>query len=306
MPFIAIHGTFRVLSETPSGKATGFEPDGDSMQFRPNKPSHLDKLKKLKQPYRLSKVGSTQLRFEGIDALEIHFAAGKQAGTVHQPLNLALEARDRLVKLSGVGPLNYVPPQNIRVKPPAVHDGAKGWILSRSLEVHGRPVAFVFAGDCPHTDGSAVNVTRAMVAKSLNAKMLRNGEAYPLFYDTLFADLRAELADAVRKARSARRGLWKADRTAGLAVTGVKNLEDHGVIFPKLFRRLAEFYGSGGKSLANFKDWMAAKEEPVLDLDTANSTHFDTYIKVSGKTVRLTKDPARLVFMSAKGKASWL
>jgi endonuclease YncB( thermonuclease family) len=306
MPFTAIAGTFRLVSKSASGKPTGFQPDGDSLQFKPQKPKLLDKLQKLMNPYRLTSIGSTQLRFEGIDALELHFAAGK-AGIVRQPLALAREARDRLVTLAALDPVDYAPPDRIRVVPPVLHDGAQGWILSRSLEVYGRPVAFAFVGDCPHADGASVHATEAMVAESLNARMLEAGEAYPLFYDSLFADLRAELAKASQRAKLAGRGLWPSDQSAtGCRVSGVASLEDHGVLFPKLFRRLAEYYGTGGKALSKFPAWLAARQERVLDLDTTNSTHFDTYVEVSGSTVKLAKDPARLVFTSATRKSAWM
>jgi hypothetical protein len=168
-------------------------------------------------------------------------------------------------------------------------------------------VAFVFAGACPHKDGASVMLTPQMLDGSLNAAMLEAGEAYPLYYDTLFADLRARLAESVQQARAAGAGLWPKDRSlGGCEVRGIPSLQDHGVLFPKLFRRLAEFYGTGGRLLSKFPAWLEAKQEPVLDLDTTNITHFDTYVKVAGSTVTLTKDPSRLVFTSAKGKTPWL
>jgi endonuclease YncB( thermonuclease family) len=305
MSFVTIRGTFRLVGRTKTGTATGFEPDGDSMQFRPDQPKLLDRLEKLMSPYRLSSIGSTQLRFEGIDALELHFAA-KSAGVVHQPRPLADDARDHLVTKAKLDPVHYRAPDHIRVQPPAAHDGARGYILSRALEVHGRPVAFVFAGDTANKDGSDVKLTSALLRKSLNYEMLRAGQAYPLFYDTLFADLRAALAAAVHQAKQAKRGLWGSDRTlGGIHVASVAQLEERGVVFPKLFRRLADFFATG-KPLSNFPTWLAASKERVLDLDTTNNTHFDTYVSVAGGKVKLKKSPDRLVFVSAKGKTPWL
>jgi hypothetical protein len=48
-------------------------------------------------------------------------------------------------------------------------------------------------------------------------------------------------------------------------------LENIGVVFPKLFRRLAEFFGGGGKQLSQFPAWVAATKERVLDLDTTTT-----------------------------------
>jgi len=304
MPFVVIKGAFRVVSRTKSGNETGFEPDGDSIQFRPDKPKLLDRLERLSSAYRLSAVGSTQLRFEGIDALELHFAAGK-AGLTHQPRPLADRARDHLVTKAGLDPVHYTPPDNIRVKPPAIHDGARGYILSRSLEVHGRPVSFVFAGDPPEKDGTEVQLHAPRLETSLNYEMLESGNAYPLFYDTLFADLRTALASAATAASQAGRGLWPKDETLkGLAPKSVADLQASGVVFPKLFRRLAEFFGTGAKSLTKFHAWLTEKKERVLDLDTTNNTHLDTYVAVHDGTVKLTKDPGRLVFVSATSKSN--
>ena len=70
---------------------------------------------------------------------------------------------------------------------------------------------------------------------------------------------------------------------------------------------LAEYFGDGKTSLAEFKVRLEAKGERVLDLDTANSTHFDTYVHVAGNKVSLTKDPERLVFTSASSTVqSWV
>ncbi|HUK83543.1 MAG TPA: nuclease [Verrucomicrobiae bacterium] len=307
MPFTVIKGTFRLVSKTSTGKPTGFEPDGDSMQFKPDKPKLLDKLQKLASPYRLTSIGSTQLRFEGIDALELHFTAGK-AGVTHQPRPLADDARDELVKHLGLAPVSYKPPQKIRVLPPAIHDGMRGWILSRSLEVHGRPVSFVFGGDAAEKDGSSVMLDTALLKNSANYQMLSSGQAYPLFYDSLFADLRNALAQASASAKAAHAGLWGQDLTSmGLTTSSIKSLQAKGVVFPKLFRRLAEYFGSGHQSLSGFKAWLAAKQERVLDLDTTNSTHFDTYVDVGGSKVSLNKSPDRLVFTSATSKsAPWV
>jgi uncharacterized protein (DUF952 family) len=225
----------------------------------------------------------------------------------HQPRPLADEGRDHLVTKAGLDPVGYKPPQNIRVQPPAPRDGARGYILSRSLEVHGRPVSFVFVGEAPDKDGATIRLDAALLRQSLNYEMLAAGEAYPLFYDTLFYDLRDTLADAARDARSKGRGLWPADRTQVGAKTGsIPELEANAVIFPKLFRRLAEYFGSGAKKLDKFPAWVAAKEERVLDLDTTNNTHFDSYIAVNNGSATLTKAPERLVFVSAKGKAPWM
>lgn len=87
MPFLVVTGTFHLVGRTPSGNPSGFEPDGDSVQFRPTDQSLLDRVTRVGSPYRPTSIGSTQLRFEGIDALELHFDGS------HQPRPLADRAR---------------------------------------------------------------------------------------------------------------------------------------------------------------------------------------------------------------------
>jgi endonuclease YncB( thermonuclease family) len=305
MPFILIQGTFHLVGQTQAGNPTGFEPDGDSIQFKPASPQLLDRLTQLARPYRLTSIGSTQLRFEGIDALELHF------GSTHQPRPLADQAREFLTGELGLNPVAYRPPRNLQVKPPVASDAAPGYILSRSLEVNGRPVAFAFAGTPPQPDGTEVFLRAPQLKRSLNYRSLAAGHAYPLFYDTLFADLRQTLTQAVAAARQATLGLWPADRSdSGLAVASQTDLEQGGVIFPKLFRRLSDFLGQQPGGLGGFLPWLAATDEQVLDLTVNNFTHFDNVLDVQGTTVRMLRRPEELVFISAKttspNVAPWL
>jgi endonuclease YncB( thermonuclease family) len=304
MPFTLIEGTFHLVSRRADGTERGFQPDGDSLQFRPRTPALLDRLIQLQHPYRLSPIGSVQLRFEGIDALELHFLGAAQ----HQPRPLADHARDAVTGLLGLNPIPYAPPHDITVMPPVERDAAPGFIVSRSLEIHGRPVAFAFAGAPPNdgdgramADGDEIFLDRTLLRQSLNYALVRDGHAYPLFYDTLFADLRGELANAARRARQAGRGAWPRDASErGLMVDDAIDLEADGVIFPKLFRRLSEYLGEGIGGLDGFLSWLAATREQVLDLLTTNVTHFDNLVAVENDTVRMLGRPEDLVFISAK------
>jgi endonuclease YncB( thermonuclease family) len=265
------------------------------MQFKPDDPTLLDRLERIDKPYRLTAIGSTQLRFEGIDALELHFAGH------HQPRPLADDARDYLTGLLGMNPVPYRPPQTLSVKPPVPHDGTRGYILSRALEAHGRPVAFAFSGDPDGADGSNVTLKSALLRKSLNYKSLASGNSYPLFYDTLFANLRTSFTHATQAARKAKLGIWKKDLTSkGLAAANEADLELRGVIFPKLFRRLTSYFATGSSDLQAFLPWLAATKEQVLDLTTGNFTHLDNTLALRNGKLRMTLLPEQLVIVSAK------
>jgi endonuclease YncB( thermonuclease family) len=305
MPFTVIEGTFHLVGQTPAGRPSGFAPDGDSIQFRPTDPSLLDRLERVGFGYKLTAIGSTQLRFEGIDALELHFE-----GT-HQPRPLADQARDFLTGELDLNPVPYRPPANVRVAPPTPRDATPGYILSRALEAKGRPVAFAFEGKPPAGDGSEVFLKPSQLKKSLNYKSIAAGHAHPLFYDTLFVDLRETFTAAAVAARKKKLGLWKSDRSQkGLRVRDQAGLELEGVMFPKLFRRLTEFLAQQPADVSGFLQWVADKKEQVLDLPTNNFTHFDNVLSVEGDKVRLTRRPEEIVFVSAKtaspAVAPWL
>lgn len=299
MPFILMQGTFHLVSETASGGKRGFQPDGDSIHFRPANPELLNRLTRLGRRHRLTKIGSVNLRFEGIDALELHYAGG--AGQTQQPRPLADQARDALTGLLRLNPVPYVPPRDITVKAPVPRDAAPGYILSRTLEVHGRPVSFAFGGQAPASDGEEVFLSVRMVRRSLNYKLLRAGHAYPLFYDGLFSDLRAAFARATRRARGERRDLWANDRSQrGVQVRNQGDLERNGVIFPKLFRRLTKYLAQGHTDLSSFPAWLAEKQEEILILERRHFTHFNDIVLVGRNRVRLNVLPEEVVFISEK------
>lgn len=275
MPFTVIQGTFHVV---------GVSPDGDSLRFRPSNPALLTGLPGAK--VKIS-GGTSQLRLEGIDALETHYESWRQ------PPQWAGAARDSLLAFTGIGNVVW---NATDTKVSAAADGTRGWILSRSIERNGRPVSFLFAGACPYKDGSAQTLTVPLLRKSYNHHALAGGLAYPTFYEGLFADLRAELAGVVRAARNGGLGLWPQDvTTKGFKVGGIADLTTKLVILPKLFRRLVKHVAAKG-SAAGFKQVLEASREPVLDLTDANFTHFDTFIEARNGRLRLLRQPEDLVF----------
>ena len=90
----------------------------------------------------------------------------------------------------------------------------KGYVLARMTDdKSGRPISFAFAGNTGQSDGAEVRLTPAMLKTSVNYKQMRDGFAYPLYYNTLFADLRVELGKALRSAQQNGRGYWPKDST---------------------------------------------------------------------------------------------
>lgn len=277
MPFTLIKGTLRVV---------GLSPDGDSIRFVPDNPALVHNLP---GPRDARPKPSAQLRLEGIDTLETHYAGR------HQPERWAHAAVDRLLEFVGVRDVVWDAKHSTVT---SATDMVRGWILSREREKNRRPVAFLFPGDTAQPDGSPVRLTPDLLQDSYNYAAVVEGLAYPTYYQKLFSDLRGALTDGVSTARSAGRGLWPEDGTTiGFDATDLGVIIDQVPIMPKLFRRLSDYMAATG-SAVGFKEELASANEPVLDLRSQNFTHFDTFVEQApGSThIRLTVLPEQLVF----------
>lgn len=208
MPFIIIKGTFRPESGIP---------DGDTIRFLPDDPAPLYELPLLGYALHPSKVSCTiALRYEGIDALE---------RSAREPF--ASNATERNRKLLSV---------------PNENDNSRGYILTRLIGPYGRPICFVFAGEAPEDNGDSVYLDIERMQESVNYRLIEDGMVYPLFYDTLFSDLRQSIAEAAVSAREGAVGFWPNDQTAdGVTWNGPSSLPNLDPIFPKLWRRLKKY-----------------------------------------------------------------
>lgn len=284
MPFTMIKGTFHVRN---------YSPDGDSIRFEPRDRNLVVNLAGSRP--RFNARGHVQLRIEAIDTLETHFNPPGGGGTFHQPLGLAHDAAARLMDFLQIRDVQW---DNARRTVVSADDAKPGYILSRSVERNGRPVAFVFAGDAAEADGSEVDFRAAWLRASYNWAALNEGLAYPTYYKGLFNDLRDELSVASGRARAGRLGVYAQDGTqAGFDATSLEVITDNVPILPKLFRRLSDYMVNTG-SAVGFREKMEEAREPVLDLVTSNFTHFDTFIEQAdqGTRIRLTRLPEQLVF----------
>ena len=260
MPFTLIKGKFQ--------PAAGI-PDGDSVRFAPDDPDLMRSIPRVRMPLNAVTV---QLRYEGIDALEKHAI---------QPH--AQQARDKNLELLGTtGPNDAV--------------GSRGYILTREGDKKsGRPVCFVYTGDTKKDDGSPVFLDPARVRESVNYKLIDAGMVYPLFYETLFKELREELLRGLNAARANNRGYINRDESAkGVTYTGPDDLAALPPIFPKLFRRLDSW---NGETLQGFRMWLEQNDdERVYTLSDGRFIGFQDALKVVGDTVRVLYAPEDMVF----------
>jgi hypothetical protein len=268
MAFTLIKGTFRPAAGTP---------DGDSVRFEPSDPNLMRSIPRVRMPETATTV---QLRYEGIDALEKHAI---------QPH--ARNARDTNLRLLGTqGADDPI--------------GAQGYILTREGDKKsGRPICFVYAGETDETDGIQIFLQPERVRESVNYQLMEAGMVYPLFYETLFKELRDELLVALQMARADERGTARADNsgyinldqsTIGVDYTGPHGLGDLPPIFPKLFRRLDDW---NGETLQGFIQWLDQNEnERVHTLSDDRFIGFQDTLELDGNSVRLLYSPEDMVF----------
>lgn len=282
MPFTLIQGTYHVLN---------YSPDGDSVRFMPATPALIKTLDGGRA--KVNARGHVQLRIEAIDALETHYSPPSGGGPLNQPLALAHAARTALLDFLSIKDVVWSQNKNTVV---SAADGTPGYILARSVEKNGRPVAFVFAGTAPEADGASVVLNVERMQQSFNYRAVAQGLAYPTYYKGLFFDLRTALTDAVVQARRQKFGVYRDDiTTTGAIISSLSVITNDRPILPKLFRRMSEYMVNFG-SIRGFKQKLAMAKEPVYDLRQQNFTHFDTFIEQRGERIKLTRRPEELIF----------
>jgi endonuclease YncB( thermonuclease family) len=160
--YICIHGEIVII---------GYEPDGDSVRFIADNAAHYDSLKRSDRIRPSQRDRSVQLRFEGVDAPELHY------GDDAQPLGDV--ARDALLDWIGFTSIRYEPDQPTRIIA-AEPTRIRAAILAQAVEVNGRPVAYVLlaSGGTLPADGAWVNVDQALLDQTLNLHLLSTGQAY--------------------------------------------------------------------------------------------------------------------------------
>ncbi|MGB3587867.1 MAG: lamin tail domain-containing protein [Tunicatimonas sp.] len=255
MPYKLIKGEFHV--HYPDRPLSGPEPDGDTVKFLPDNRILVDVLSAPGRSAAFNQRGMINLRFEGIDALETHFAGS------HQNLEWAEAARDKLLSQIGFTSIEFSDRNPNKIITVDDHP-QRGYILANNLDTFGRIIAFVYTGDTAQVDGSQVFIEDSHVNQSLNYQLLEAGLVYPAFYTSLPTDLKQSLAQLVRNTKQENTGLWPestanteriANFTEGL--TEIENL----VMWPKLFRRLVRYVGAGFTNLSQLDAWL--REDPI-------------------------------------------
>ncbi|MGL6343318.1 MAG: thermonuclease family protein [Waterburya sp.] len=262
MPFTIIKGVFNPQSGIP---------DGDSVRFLADDDSLFDRLAGRVE---FKSDGEVQLRYEGIDALEKAALEPFSSDATKQNLEL----------LGGS------------------ENGQPGYILSNQIEKNGRPVCFVFTGNPDDADGSEIILEPELLQNSVNYQLLAAGFVYPLFYDTLYKELRDRLVEAVTTARQKELGIWTEDATnQGFTVKPPVNLAKLEPIFPKLWRRLETFYrrpSNQDKTVKQFLASLAQGSDRLFTIPDQRSIKFSTALAVKGNQLKIQYKPEEMIFRS--------
>jgi hypothetical protein len=117
------------------------------------------------------------------------------------------------------------------------------------------------------------------------------GFAYPLYYNTLFQELRETFNESLSLAKQSLSGYWPTDATmAGVTVNNSASLSTINPIWPKLWRRLDEYLPTH-QNLDDFITWLEATGERVDILSAMEQKGIEDIVKVQGNHVSLTEKP---------------
>ncbi len=250
--YLCIHGSLVIV---------GYEPDGDSVRFIADNPSHYGQLQRADRIHPSHRDGSVQLRFEGVDAPELHY------GTDAQPLGDT--SRDALLEWIGFTDITFDPNSKTRIRR-STPTSVRAAILTQMAEVNGRPVAYVLveAGGNLPADGSWVNVDEGLLDQTLNLRMLTEGQAYYTVYTSTPVTHRRLFQAVAGDARAKELGVWGQDSTADVVLVDQSSIGPGGqLILPKLFRRCTDYLKAVRKGFnGNLGDWLlASSATPTRD-----------------------------------------
>jgi len=286
--YLAIAGQFVLI---------GKQPDGDSVRFIPDNPAEFEQLGNAFRirPTRLD--GSVQLRFEGIDAAELHY------GTLEQPM--ATPARDDVLSALGFSNLQYNGSTVTACEP----QRTRGTILSKAADVNGRPISYVIPGANPSgIKASDWNfVGKQLLARTLNVKLLQQGLAYYTLYDSTPTNHRHILHQIAVSARNQLKGVWASDATDSFLLDTQMDIGPSGaLILPKLFRRCSDYLKDKNEGfIGELADWLIAHstgprpEDDDVHIVSANVTvPLSTLIAQQNNRISFMPDLLDIFFVS--------
>lgn len=229
-------------------------PDGDSMRFIAKDMSLFEGLPRFSEPSVTGGIASYQLRFQAIDAPELHYGGAAQPH--------GLESRNGLLDWLGVKSADW----NWSVAPSGFEWEQDAAILCDSFEGHGRPIAFVFK-KIDEKDGAEIKMSKPLLKDSFNFHAVKTGLVYlGLYSGGLSADIQNALIKVYQDAKDETLGIWGLDTTSRFTCDTLDDLspETGSLIYPKIFRRCVDALR-----------WVGGAFEPGNDLDDFLAAKFN-------------------------------
>ncbi len=296
---------YRIVKGTVS--IDGKSPDGDTISFQIDNPEEWiwprtrdGRFPKFNAKYQAN------IRFEAIDALELHFTVQNVYPqlTVKQPIDLAKQARDRLLDLFGFDRTIITESDNFRISDPQ-QQKQPVTLAYNGIDPFGRLIGFVFTEDLAFDISDkkpTVWLTPSHVTKSVNARLLREGLVYPTYYGGLYPALRTALSALSKEARSQSLGVWKNHKNEYIfeRKPDLDEIESL-IMMPKLFRRLSTHLGRNG-SISNFRNFLRGAKDMTVDTREVRLADFSSFVRTkkldNGKyKLWMSHAPEELVFV---------
>lgn len=342
--YVLIEGVYHVVHMSP---------DADSIKFKANNPAHWDKVhmdnrQRFERKFKDDNEVVT-IRLEAIDALETHYnppsvPAPKGMKTklkkVEKPSKGKHRQHEQLgelatnifldfmgvseVKWRKTGYATYIDYATINGQryDDKFQDAIPGYVITDSVEKHGRPLGWVFAGKPPVADGTALSKAAVgdLIQQSANYHLIERGTVYPFFYKTLPGAIRIPIIDAAKKAQQNpdQDDVWLHDRTIdGIKINSLEALYGDTVILPYLFRRIVrlwhtkimqDFYDKvkndkgnlpdGSDLSLNFDNFFEEANPGVFVVSTQDFVYLSDVMEASGNSLKMHVYPYDMVFLS--------
>jgi hypothetical protein len=130
--------------------------------------------------------------------------------------------------------VNTASPKNVRAA-----------ILVQMVKIHGRPVVYILPeiGNELPAEGTWVDVDASLLDRTLNFRLLSEGQAYYTAYTSTPVNHCRYLRAVNEEACLVELGVWSQDATHELAPADQPSIGPRGqLILPKLFRRCTDYY----------------------------------------------------------------
>jgi hypothetical protein len=287
---LLVNGGFRIVGDPLDGDLVRFLPDDRSVADRAGWSSATDSQ------------GGLLLHLEGIETLESRYVPYRSRWVWRQAPDLAAATA-----VSAARELGFVRAEfdDAGVVTHSDPERARGYVLVRGLDRHGRLVGYAFRGRRPgnHEDLSENEVDLDEILNSTNWALLRQGLAYCSFHSRMEGDLRDVLADAVAYAQERGRGVWPRDATEkGLNLGTPEEIRVGTVVYPRLFRRLAEYLEREGIDLHEQIDphalpgFLRTHDEEVFLLSEERAAEFSSLVWIEDRRVGMDLSGAGILF----------